>query len=184
MLGPCCFPSCRQTFLGLSCNGGYADYLSTHHTAFVKVENHAKWTGIQAAPVMSTFGTVWQGAVVRGKLAKGERVLVTGAAGGVGSAAVTIASRLGAYVIGSTGNLQGKEAYLKKLGADQVISSGADHLHAHTHTHTHTTHTHVHGTPPTHTHTTTTTHTHTHSSGHHRHAHLFTASCAAVGVPA
>ena len=38
------------------------------------------------------------------ELKKNERILVAGASGGVGSAAVMIASRLGAYVIGTSGN--------------------------------------------------------------------------------
>ena len=114
-----------KTFLGLTSNGGYADYLTTHETAFVKVPNPNLWTAIDAAPVMSTFGTVWQGAVVRGQLSKGERVLVTGAAGGVGSSAVALATRLGAYVIGATGDVRGKAEYIKRLGAHEVIDSSS-----------------------------------------------------------
>lgn len=112
-----------KTFIGLTSNGGYAEYITTHHTAFVKVPNPLLWTAIEAAPVMSTFGTVWQGAVVRGRLNKGERVLITGAAGGVGSSAVSIASRLGAHVIGMTGNVAGKSSYLKSLGCDEIIDA-------------------------------------------------------------
>ena len=112
-----------KTFLGLTCNGGYAEYMTTHDTAFVKVPHANKWSAIDAAPVMSTFGTVWQGAVVRGRLQRCERVLVTGAAGGVGSAAVSIASRLGAYVIGSTGNMHTKSDFIRGLGANEVIPS-------------------------------------------------------------
>jgi D-arabinose 1-dehydrogenase-like Zn-dependent alcohol dehydrogenase len=61
-----------KTFLGLTCNGGYAEYVTTHESAFVSVPNADKWSAVYASPVMSTFGTVWQGAVVRGKLSKGE----------------------------------------------------------------------------------------------------------------
>ncbi|MGH7863680.1 MAG: MDR family oxidoreductase [Candidatus Binataceae bacterium] len=51
--------------------------------------------------------------------AKGP-VLVTGAAGGVGSIAIALLSRLGFRVIASTGRL-GEEAYLRSLGAAEVI---------------------------------------------------------------
>lgn len=61
-----------KTFLGLTCNGGYAEYVTTHETAFVAVPNADRWSAVLASPVMSTFGTVWQGAIVRGKLSKGE----------------------------------------------------------------------------------------------------------------
>ena len=112
-----------KTFLGLTCDGGYQDYVTTHETAFVKVPNPEFFTGIEASPVMSTFGTVWQGAVVRGKLKKNERVLVTGASGGVGSSAVILASRLGAHVIGTTGNVEKNQDHIKSLGARECISA-------------------------------------------------------------
>jgi acryloyl-coenzyme A reductase len=114
-----------KSFLGLTCNGGYAEYMTAHDSAFVKVPSPKQWTAIDAAPVMSTFGTVWQGAVVRGGLTKNERVLVTGAAGGVGSSAISIASRLGAYVIGATGSVTKKAAFMKSLGASEVIDSSS-----------------------------------------------------------
>ena len=66
---------------------------------------------------------VWQGAVVRGNLKQNERVLVTGASGGVGSSAVMLASRLGAHVIGTTGNVEKNEKYIKNLGAKECISA-------------------------------------------------------------
>lgn len=47
-------------------------------------------------------------------------VLVTGAAGGVGSVAVSILSKLGYHVVASTGRI-GEEAYLKDLGAAEII---------------------------------------------------------------
>ena len=50
-------------------------------------------------------------------------VLVTGAAGGVGGAAVAIAARLGCHVIGVTGNVEAKSSYIKSLGCDDVIDS-------------------------------------------------------------
>jgi len=51
-------------------------------------------------------------------------VLVTGAAGGVGSFAITLLSKLGFTVVASTGRL-GEADYLKKLGATEVIDRAA-----------------------------------------------------------
>lgn len=112
-----------KTFLGLTCNGGYGEYLTTHETAFVKVPSPEKWSAITAAPVMSTFGTVWQGAVVRGQLKPEEKVLVTGASGGVGSAAVRIARNFGCHVIGATSSIVQKQNYIQSLGASEVVDS-------------------------------------------------------------
>ena len=53
------------------------------------------------------------------KVSKGERVLITGVAGGVGSAAAQVAKARGAYVIG-TATAQ-HDAYLKSIGVDEVI---------------------------------------------------------------
>jgi len=48
-------------------------------------------------------------------------VLVTGAVGGVGSVAVALLARLGYEVVASTGRKEQEEAYLKELGASEVI---------------------------------------------------------------
>jgi NADPH:quinone reductase-like Zn-dependent oxidoreductase len=53
------------------------------------------------------------------KLAKGQRLLITGAAGGVGSSAAQIAKAIGAHVIGLSS--AGHHAYLKTLGVDEII---------------------------------------------------------------
>jgi D-arabinose 1-dehydrogenase-like Zn-dependent alcohol dehydrogenase len=52
-----------SSMLGLMCNGGYAEYCTVDESAFVSAPSG--WTAVDAAPVMSTFGTVWQGAFVR-----------------------------------------------------------------------------------------------------------------------
>lgn len=65
--------------------------------------------------------SVWQGLFVHGDLHQGQRVLIHGAAGGVGSFAVQLAHSRGAYVIGtvSTKNV----ATARALGADEVIDA-------------------------------------------------------------
>ena len=72
-----------------------------------------------AAVVPISALTAWQGLVERAKLARGERVLVHGAAGSVGLFAVQIAHGIGAHVIGTASghNLE----FVRSLGADEVI---------------------------------------------------------------
>jgi NADPH:quinone reductase-like Zn-dependent oxidoreductase len=63
--------------------------------------------------------TAWNGVVETGGLKKGERVLIHGGAGGVGSMAVQIAKARGAYVIATASARN--HAFLKELGADEVV---------------------------------------------------------------
>jgi NADPH:quinone reductase-like Zn-dependent oxidoreductase len=76
---------------------------------------------VQAAAVPLTALTAWQALFDVAHLQAGERVLVLGAAGGVGSFAVQFAKRKGAVVIG-TASSQKDEAFLRQdQGLDQVI---------------------------------------------------------------
>ena len=63
--------------------------------------------------------TAWQGLFDHGHLKRGERVLIHGAAGGVGHLAVQFAKWRGAYVIATAG--EHDLAWVKNLGADRVI---------------------------------------------------------------
>jgi NADPH2:quinone reductase len=67
-----------------------------------------------------TYGTGYHGLIRRGQLAPGEAVLVLGASGGCGSAAVQIAKAAGATVVAVAGGAE-KCALATQLGADAVI---------------------------------------------------------------
>src|SRR5262245_18978138 len=100
--GPC--PACARGdtslcesaswVLGILADGGYADRLVAPESCLYAVP--AALPAAQAAVYHCTFGTAWRGL---GPVAAGERVLVTGANGGVGAAAVQLAARRGAKVI-------------------------------------------------------------------------------------
>jgi NADPH:quinone reductase-like Zn-dependent oxidoreductase len=72
-----------------------------------------------AAVVPISALTAWQGLVERAKLARGERVLIHGAAGSVGLFAVQLAHGIGAHVI-ATASAHNVE-FARGLGADEVI---------------------------------------------------------------
>lgn len=73
-----------------------------------------------AAALTLTYGTVWHALVERGNIAPGHSLLVLGAAGGVGTAAIELGKALGARVVAGVSNEE-KAAVARKLGADDVI---------------------------------------------------------------
>jgi NADPH:quinone reductase-like Zn-dependent oxidoreductase len=75
----------------------------------------------QAAAVPLAGLSAWQTLNNLAQLQAGERVLIHGAAGGVGTFAVQLAKAKGAYVIAS--DKSGKESFLRQLGADEVITA-------------------------------------------------------------
>ena len=74
---------------------------------------------VEAASVPIGILTAWQGLHPRGKLQKGERILIHGGSGAVGLFAVQLARLQGAYVIATSS--KGNTEFVKKLGADEVI---------------------------------------------------------------
>lgn len=73
----------------------------------------------QAAAVVLTGVSAWQALTQHIKLQSGQKILIHGGAGGIGTIAIQIAKNLGAYVA-TTATGEGIE-YVKQLGADQII---------------------------------------------------------------
>lgn len=76
----------------------------------------------QGASVILNYHTVYFALKLRGRLQEGERVLVHGAAGGVGSAALQVAKALGASTIAVVSSDE-KERVAREAGADEVVRS-------------------------------------------------------------
>jgi NADPH:quinone reductase-like Zn-dependent oxidoreductase len=81
------------------------------------------WSNAELATIPCAYGTA-ENLLERADLKKGERVLVTGASGGVGSAAVQLAKRRGAEVFAICS--ASKKPRLLDIGADQVIGRDED----------------------------------------------------------
>ncbi len=99
------------------CGGAFAEYACASASALVIKPDHASFE--QAASVPLAGITALQGLRDKGKIQPGQKVLINGAAGGVGTFAVQIAKLLGAEVTGvcSTGNVE----MVRSIGADHVI---------------------------------------------------------------
>lgn len=70
---------------------------------------------------LSHVGVVAYGALRHGEIKMGETLLVLGASGGVGSAAIQLGKALGAHVIAVVSKPEGNSE-IKGLGADQIIA--------------------------------------------------------------
>jgi NADPH:quinone reductase-like Zn-dependent oxidoreductase len=87
----------------------------------------------EAAALPLVFITAWEGLVDRASIAKGQRILVHGGAGGVGHMAVQIANALGADVYATDAG--SKRAYVEGLGAvliDYTVDAVEDYVGRHT----------------------------------------------------
>ena len=97
--------------------GGYAEYVAAPASEFVRKPKQIDFDTAASVPVGAL--TAWQGIFDHGKLKSGQRILITGASGAVGSMAVQLAKVKGAHVIG-TGSGRNEE-FVRKLGADEFI---------------------------------------------------------------
>jgi NADPH:quinone reductase-like Zn-dependent oxidoreductase len=100
-----------------SCRGAFAEYSCASESALVKKPHNVTFE--QAAAVPLAAYTALQGLRDKGKLQPGQKVLINGAAGGVGTFTVQIAKWFGADVTGvcSTRNVD----MVRSIGADRVI---------------------------------------------------------------
>jgi NADPH:quinone reductase-like Zn-dependent oxidoreductase len=100
-----------------SCRGAFAEYVCTSESALVMKPENVTFEQAASAPIAAF--TALQGLRDKGKIQPGQRVLINGAAGGVGTFAVQIAKSFGADVTGvcSTRNVD----MVRSIGADRVI---------------------------------------------------------------
>ena len=102
--------------------GGCGQYLTVKEANLVAVPDGVSFEAAAATPVAAL--TALQGLRTHADVQPGERVLINGAAGGVGTMAVQIAKALGAHVtaVCSTRNVE----MVRALGADEVIDYTRD----------------------------------------------------------
>jgi NADPH:quinone reductase-like Zn-dependent oxidoreductase len=98
-------------------SGGYAEYVAALASEFVRKPKQIDFDTAASVPVGAL--TAWQAIFDHGKLASGQRILITGASGAVGSMGVQLAKVKGAHVIG-TGSGRNEE-FVRDLGTDEFI---------------------------------------------------------------
>lgn len=103
--------------IGCSRGGTYAEFIAAEPGKTVLKPESISFVDANAAAYVSQ--TAWQALFKHGKLKKGQRVLIHGAAGAVGAFAVQFARVKGAYIYATAA---GEDAgFVKGLGADVVI---------------------------------------------------------------
>lgn len=101
--------------------GCYAEYLVAPSRHLAPIPDGLGFADAAALPLAGL--SAWQMLVDTARVAPGDRVLVSAAAGGVGHLAVQIAKARGAYVIATAS--APKHAFVKELGADEVVDHTA-----------------------------------------------------------
>ena len=121
-VGPDCESRVGERIMGVTAFltgfGGFADEALVYDHFALPIP--AEMSDEQAAGFSIPYHTAWVGLVRRAALAPKETLLVLGASGGTGSAAVQLGRALGARVIAAAGGPD-KVAFCRALGADEVI---------------------------------------------------------------
>ncbi|MBN2873690.1 MAG: alcohol dehydrogenase family protein [Spirochaetales bacterium] len=130
LIRPCMRPegfgSMENIWMASDFDGAFAQFVAVPASEFFPV--HSNWTDAELGSIPCAYGTA-ENMIHRAKVAPGTRVLVAGASGGVGSAAVQLAKRRGAIVTAIAGTA--KMEAVAAIGADMVIPRGEsvlDHL--------------------------------------------------------
>jgi alcohol dehydrogenase len=105
--------------MGETTNGGLAEYCRAPAHQLVHMPDGVTFEEAASLPV--AYGTAHRMMVTQGKISEGERCLVLGASGGVGTGCVLLAKMFGAQVI-VCASTEDKIARLKEFGADDGIN--------------------------------------------------------------
>ncbi|MGH6950296.1 MAG: NADPH:quinone oxidoreductase family protein [Vitreimonas sp.] len=107
-----------QRAIGSSGWGGYAEKMKLPAARVMPIPDAMPFD--EASAFILTYGTSYYALKDRGAVQAGETVLILGAAGGVGVAAVELAKAMGARVVAAV-STEAKAAFAKEAGADEAV---------------------------------------------------------------
>jgi NADPH:quinone reductase-like Zn-dependent oxidoreductase len=108
-------------YFASECDGAFAEYTKVPSVNAVHIDSPL--SDVELASFPCAYSTA-ENLLTRARVGSGERVLITGASGGVGSAAVQLARRRGAHVVALAAVDKAKT--LTELGAEVVLGRDAD----------------------------------------------------------
>src|SRR5258706_9773363 len=109
----------KKGLMGEMLDGGMAEYCLVAADQLVAMPDGVSFAEAASLPV--AYGTAHRMLITHNTIRKGDRVLVLGASGGVGTGCVILAKLLGAEVIACASSAE-KMARLKEMGADETIN--------------------------------------------------------------
>ena len=109
----------RKGLMGEMLHGGTAELCLVDEARLLRIPGAVSFEQAAALPV--AYGSAHRMLITHGKLAAGERVLILGASGGVGSCCVLLAKLAGAEVV-ACGSTEDKLQALRDWGADHVVN--------------------------------------------------------------
>jgi len=112
--------------LALCEEGGYGALVAETASRCFRLPDRMSF--VDAASMSTIFDTAWFALRERGRIRAGESVLVLGASGGVGLAAVQLARAFGARVLGGVFGA-GKADIVREAGADAIVDLSLPNLH-------------------------------------------------------
>ena len=115
----------KARYFGSEVDGGFADYAVIDAANALAIESAL--SDAELATFSCSYSTA-EGMLTRAGVGPGDRVLVTGASGGVGSALIQLAKRRGAFTVAMASET--KHAALRALGPDALLPRTADNLPA------------------------------------------------------
>jgi putative PIG3 family NAD(P)H quinone oxidoreductase len=103
----------------LTPGGGYAEYCTTPAGFCLPIPGEL--TLLEAASLPENFYTVWHNVFERGRLVRGEKILIHGGSSGIGLTAIQLAHQFGAEVFTTAGSDE-KATFCREMGADHAIN--------------------------------------------------------------
>ena len=115
------FQSMENVWMASDFDGAFAQFVKVPASEIFPV--HCDWSDVELGSIPCSYGTA-ENMLHRARLMRGEHVVVAGASGGVGSAAVQLAKRRGAVVTAIAA--KPKMEQVRAIGADRVVGRDED----------------------------------------------------------
>jgi NADPH:quinone reductase-like Zn-dependent oxidoreductase len=122
---PAGFGSLENIWMASDFDGAFAQFVKVPATEVFAIE--CDWSDVELGSIPCAYGTA-ENMIHRARVSGGDHVVVMGASGGVGSAAVQLAKRRGASVTAITTSAKTDE--VRAIGADRVVDRDADLIKA------------------------------------------------------